>query len=400
MYSETASRDDQGRASPVNNQDETQLGIERLGRVVCAPDSFKETLSARAAASAMAAGVARVDEAIVCDQCPVADGGEGSLDALVTATKGTIHRAIVTGPLGQPIEARYGIGGDRRTGFVELAEASGLALIAPDRRDPTRTTTFGTGELIAAARERGCETIVLCIGGSGTVDGGVGIAQALGAKFFDASGRRLDAPLSGGRLLEIASYEPPASVPKINVACDVTNPLCGPQGAAVVYAPQKGATAQQVRQLDAALRHLASLTTVDPNLPGTGAAGGAGFALAAFCGATLQPGIELILEAVQFRRRCQDAVLVLTGEGCLDAQSLHGKATIGVARAAAQLGVPTIAIVGRTGPGADAGVGPEKGGMLAGVISLSDRYGLQRSMTQTATLLTEATAQVIRSRLR
>ena len=348
----------------------------------------------------MAAGVARVDEAIVCDQCPVADGGEGSLDALVSATKGTIHRAIVTGPLGQPIEARYGIGGDRRTGLVELAEASGLALIAPDRRDPTRTTTFGTGELIAAARDRGCETIVLCIGGSGTVDGGVGIAQALGAKFFDASGRRLDAPLSGGRLLEIASYEPPASVPKINVACDVTNPLCGSQGAAVVYGPQKGATAQQVRQLDVALRHLASLTTVDPNLPGTGAAGGAGFALAAFCGATLQRGIELILEAVQFTRRCQDADLVLTGEGCLDAQSLHGKATIGVSRAAHTLGVSTIAIVGRTGPGADVCVGPGKRGMLAGMINLSDRYGLECSMTQTATLLTDATAQVIRSWLR
>lgn len=376
------------------------MSLKRLERVVCAPDSFKETLSAQAAASAMAVGVGRVDESIVCDQCPVADGGEGSLDALISATKGTIYRAIVTGPLGESIEARYGITGDQKTGVVELAEASGLTLIPSDDRDPTRTTTYGTGELIAAAADRGCETIILCIGGSGTIDGGVGIAQALGAKFFDRGGQLLDSALPGGRLSEIVSFQPPDSLPKISVACDVTNPLCGPEGAAYVYGPQKGATPQQIRQLDYALGHLASLTTIDPNMPGAGAAGGVGFGLAAFCGAALEGGIELILEAARFRQRCQGADLVLTGEGCLDAQSLHGKATMGVAQAAHDLGVPTIAIVGSIGPGAQACVKPELGELFADVVSLTDRYGLQRSMAETAALLAEATADVIRSRLR
>lgn len=376
------------------------MSLKRLERVVCAPDSFKETLSAQAAASAMAVGVGRVDEMIVCDQCPVADGGEGSLDALISATKGTIYRAIVTGPLGESIEARYGITGDQKTGVVELAEASGLTLIPSDDRDPTCTTTYGTGELIAAAADRGCETIILCIGGSGTIDGGVGIAQALGAKFFDRGGQLLDSALPGGRLSEIASFQPPDSLPKISVACDVTNPLCGPEGAAYVYGPQKGATRQQIRQLDIALGHLASLTTIDPNMPGAGAAGGVGFGLAAFCGAPLQLGIELILQAVQFKQRCHEADLVLTGEGCLDAQSLHGKATMGVAQAAEILGVPTIAIVGSIGPEGEACGKPDSGGLFADVISLTERFGLQRSMAETAPLLAEATADVVRSRLR
>ncbi len=384
----------------MSDQAPTLPRPSRLERVLCAPDSFKGTLSAQAVASAMAGGVGRADETIACDQCPVADGGEGSLDALISATKGTIHRAIVTAPLGESIEARYGITGDQRTGVVELAESSGLTLIPSDDRDPARTTTYGTGELIAAARDRGCETIILCIGGSGTIDGGVGIAQALGAKFFNGAGQLLDEPLPGARLSEITSFQLPDSLPQISVACDVTNPLCGPEGAAYVYGPQKGASPQQVQQLDIALGHLASLTTIDPNLAGAGAAGGVGFGLAAFCGATLEPGIELILKAVRFRQRCQGADLILTGEGCLDAQSLHGKAAIGVAQAAEDLGVPTIAIVGSVGLGAEACIKPESGGLLADVISLTDRYGLERSMAETAALVEEAVADVIRSQLR
>ncbi len=348
----------------------------------------------------MAAGIGRVDESIVCDECPVADGGEGSLDALISATKGTIYRTIVTGPLGESIEARYGVTGDQKTGLVELAEASGLTLIPPDDRDPTRTTTYGTGELIAAAVDRGCESIILCIGGSGTIDCGVGIAQALGAKFFDSGGRLLDSALPGGRLSEIASFKLPETFSTINVACDVTNPLCGPEGAAYVYGPQKGASPQQVEQLDLALGHLASIAKTDPNIPGAGAAGGVGFGLAAFCGAALQPGIELILEAIRFGPRCQDADLVLTGEGCLDAQSLHGKATMGVAQTAMELGVPTIAIVGSVGPGGEACARPESDGLFADVISLTDRYGLERSMAETAALLADAAADVVHSQPR
>jgi glycerate kinase len=180
----------------------------------------------------------------------------------------------------------------------------------------------------------------------------------------------------------------------------VTNPLCGPSGAAYVYGPQKGASPQQVQQLDIALGHLASLTKTDPNTPGAGAAGGVGFGLAAFCGATLEPGIDLILEAVRFRQRCQGADLVLTGEGCLDIQSLHGKATMGVAQAAADIGVPTIAIVGSTGPGAEARIKPDPGGLFDDVISLTERFGLQRSMAETAPLLEKAVADVIRQHLR
>ena len=230
----------------MSGQARTQTALKRLERVVCAPDSFKGTLCAQAAAEAMAEGVARIDETIICDQCPVADGGEGSLDALIKATKGTIHRAIVTGPLGTSLEACYGIAGDGKTGLVELAQASGLTLIPSDDRDPTRTTTYGTGELIAAAVDRGCETIIVCIGGSGTIDGGIGIAQALGAKFFDSKGQLLDSALPGGRLSEIASFQLPESLPQINVACDVTNRL--------------------LAQSDPVPRHVRNLNRVDGSL--------------------------------------------------------------------------------------------------------------------------------------
>lgn len=368
----------------------------RLRRVLCAPDSFKESLTAQEVAAAMAIGVAKADPAIVCDQCPLADGGEGSLDVLIGAMKGTIHHATVTGPLGEPVRSRFGIDGGGKTAVVELAEASGLALIPVHRRDPTRTTTYGTGELIAAAASCGCETVMVCIGGSGTVDGGAGIAQALGGRFFDRSGMLLDQPLTGGTLHEVSRYEPATGLPRIRVACDVNNPLCGPKGAAAVYGPQKGATPRQVRQLDSALSHLASLCRGDPNMPGAGAAGGVGFGLVALCAAQLEPGIELVLDAVEFARRCERADLVLTGEGCLDSQSLHGKATLGVAKAAWDLSVPTIAIVGQTGPGADACVDAAKGGWLAGIVSLSDRYGRQRSLAEPATLLAETTAEVVR----
>ncbi len=365
-------------------------------RIICAPDSFKGSLSAVAAAAAMAEGIARAEPAVVCDQCPVADGGEGTLDALIRAMGGRIERATVLGPLGAPVEARFGIAPDGRTAVVELAEASGLALIPPGRRDPTATTTFGTGQLIRRAFEGGCETVIVGIGGSGTIDGGTGLAQALGVRFFDRRGHQLEAPLTGGRLGEVARYELPPRGPRIRVANDVTNPLCGPDGAAAVYGPQKGATARQVEQLDSGLAHLASLGSVDPTTPGAGAAGGAGFGLMAFCGARLERGIDLVLAAVDFAGRCGDARLVLTGEGCLDAQSLAGKATLGVAAAASRRGVPTIAIVGRTGPGAEACLDPAQGGSLASYVSLTDRFGLERAMKDTAALVAQVAEEVMR----
>lgn len=321
------------------------MSDKRLPKVLCAPDSFKESLTAVEVAAAMAAGVGKG-----CDQCPIADGGEGSLDVLADALGGQVYGVNVTGPLGEPVEARFATGPDDRIGIVELAEASGLGLVPPDRRDPARMTSFGTGELIRAAAARGCESIIVCIGGSATVDGGAGIVQALGGVFTDRHGRVIDRPMTGGLLGEVAGFTPPTlpMLPPLRVACDVTSPL---RDAASCYGPQKGATPAQVPVLDASLARLAALVGGDPDQAGAGAAGGAGWGLAAMLGARLERGIDLVLDAVDFERRCAAADLVFTGEGRLDMQTRRGKACAGVADAARALGVPVVAIVGSVAPG-------------------------------------------------
>jgi len=369
---------------------------QRPVKIVCAPDSFKETLTAAEAADAMAAGVADIDPDIEVDRCPVADGGEGTMDTLLSALGGDQRTIMVTGPLGGPIEATFGITADGGTGIVELARASGLALIPRDRRDPTTTTTYGTGELIRAARQAGCTDIIVCIGGSGTCDGAAGLAQAIGVRFLDRNDALVETPLTGGTLMDIASIEKPDDLPRLRVACDVTNPLLGPNGSAAVYGPQKGANLKQVQQLDDALRHLASLTDVDPQFPGAGAAGGAGFGLVGLCDAKLERGIELVLDAVGFDQRCRGADVVLTGEGQLDAQSLSGKVTVGVAEAARRLNVPTIAIVGATGRGY-ARCLIDNGGALERCVSLSQRVGAQRAMSDAFNALREVTRDVVRA---
>ncbi len=355
--------------------------------ILCAPDSFKETMPARDVAEAMASGIERAGHG-PCDRCPVADGGEGSLDVLAEALSASIERRTVTGPLGEPVRARFGIADGGQVGIVELAEASGLALVPPHRRDPTQTTTRGTGELIAAAAAMGCTTVIVCLGGSATVDGGAGIAQALGCTFLDRLGGPIEEALSGGRLADVAAVRPPArGLPRLRAACDVTNPLLGPRGAAAVYGPQKGASAAQVALLEKGLAGLAGLGNADPDSPGAGAAGGAGFGLAAWCGAELTPGVDLVLDAVGFDRRCAKARLVLTGEGRLDDQSLDGKAAVAVARAAARLGVPAVAVVGQFAPGARAA---ELHRLFARIISMADRYGLERSLAAPAELIADA----------
>lgn len=363
-------------------------------KIVCAPDSFKETLTAAEAAASMAAGIADVDPGIVVDRCPVADGGEGTMDALLAALGGTTHAVTVTGPLGEPVEAAYGITGDGHTGIVELAQASGLALIPRDRRNPTRTTSYGTGELVRAAIDAGCKQIIVCIGGSGTCDGAAGLAQAVGVRFYDVHDRLIEQPLTGGSLHTIARIEPAQNLPAIDVACDVTNPLLGPNGAAAVYGPQKGATPEQVQQLDESLARLAALTDIDPKIPGAGAAGGAGFGLVALCGAQLKRGIDLVLETVRFKQRCRDAELVLTGEGRLDEQSLSGKATIGVARAAGELDIPAIAITGTTGLGYERCL-VANGGPLQRCVSLTRSVGAQRAVDDAHSALREVTRDLI-----
>lgn len=364
-------------------------------KIVCAPDSFKETLSAREVALAMQRGIHLADPAIQVDLCPVGDGGEGTMEALIAAMDGSIHHAQITGPLGETVHARFGIVSEKSLGIVELAEASGLALVPKHQRDPTRTTTFGTGELIRLAVARGATSVIVCIGGSATVDGGAGIAQALGARFFDEHGTLMSEPMTGRLLRRIARFEPPKDLPAIRVACDVTNPLCGPAGAAAVYGPQKGATPQQVRELDVNLAHLAAIVGGNPNMPGAGAAGGAGFGLVTMCHAKLERGIDLVLDAIGFAQRCRDADLVLTGEGRLDRQSLHGKATLGVALAAARLDVPTIAIVGSTAEGADDCL-TSHGGPLRRFISLADQYGLELALSEPARLIEQVTIELIK----
>ncbi len=324
------------------------------------------------------------------DECPVADGGDGSLHVLAEAWGARIEPVVVSGPLGEPVRAAIARSPGGRLAVVELALASGLALVEPRRRDPGRTTTFGTGQLIAEALRRGATEVIVCIGGSATVDGGTGMVQALGGRFFDRAGSQIDEPLCGARLREIDRYEPPAVKPHLRVACDVTNPLFGSEGAAMVYGPQKGARGWQVLDLDMALMHLASVCGGNPEAPGAGAAGGAGYGLAAMLGAELVRGIDLVLDAVGFARRAALCDLVLTGEGRLDEQSARGKSAVGVARAAAAVGVPVAAIVGQYVP--DAMLEPH----FASIVSLERRFGLARALAEPAALVEEAARELLR----
>ncbi|QNN21185.1 glycerate kinase [Planctomycetales bacterium ZRK34] len=319
-------------------------------KILVAPDSFKESMTAAEAAAAIGRGITAVLPQAQIDLCPVADGGEGTVDALVHATGGRVCTTCVMGPLGIDVQAKWGLLGDGETAVIEMAEAAGLHLAPADQRDPTRTTTYGVGQLIAAALDAGARRIILGIGGSATTDGGTGMAQALGVQFEGGS-----TPMTGGALgdvtaIDLAGRDPRLGEVEIVVACDVTNPLTGPRGAAAVYGPQKGATAEQVLTLDAGLAHLATLVDyVDATLPGAGAAGGLGFGLVAFADARLERGINLVLEAVDFDTRVRDAALVITGEGRLDGQSIQGKTCLGVAQAAQKHGVKTIALVGCLG---------------------------------------------------
>jgi len=351
-------------------------------RILCAPDSFKESLAAADVAAAMARGLKQGDPAIDPDACPIGDGGEGTMECLVAAMGGEIRQAPATDPLGCPIVARWGFVKDKELGIVEMAAASGLALVPHERRDPTRTTSHGTGQLIQAAVEAGCCEIIICIGGSATVDGGIGLLAAMGWRFFDEGGALIPPPLTGGHLLQVSRVESPQdsrSRPRLRIACDVTNPLCGPNGAAAVYGPQKGATPAQVQQLDSSLAHFAEVAGGDPDQPGSGAAGGAGFGLATCLGAKLERGIDLVLDAVRFDHRCREVSLVITGEGRLDDQSSQGKACVTIARRARALGIPTMTIVGDV-DGAASRFETAAAGDFTRVISLSERLGRNEAM--------------------
>jgi len=330
-------------------------------KIVIAPDSFKESLTAPEVAQLVANGFREILPDADYVLLPIADGGEGTVEAMVAATGGTLHQVPVTGPLGEAVEGFYGLSGDGKTAFIEMAAASGLALVPPDARNPLQTTSRGTGELVLSALDRGVRELIIGIGGSATNDGGAGMLQALGVHLLDENGKEID-PGGGGlgtlATIDVSGLDQRLAECRVQVACDVDNPLTGPSGASAVFGPQKGATAAMVAKLDANLKKFGTLLEkltgnriIDK--PGAGAAGGMGAALLGVLNATLRPGVEIVIEAVGLEDVLANADLVITGEGKLDSQTASGKAPAGVAKAATRHGVPVIGLGGSLGKDLD-----------------------------------------------
>ena len=370
-------------------------------KVVIAPDSYKGCLSALEVAKAMERGVLSVFPSAEVRKIPIADGGEGTVAALVTATNGQLRQTEVTDPLGNKIIAHWGVLGDGRTAVIEMAAASGLPLVPKEKRDPRVTTTYGTGELIKAALADGLAKIIIGIGGSATNDGGTGMARALGVRFLDAAGQEVAA--GGGSLAEICQIDTTGLDPRLKnteivVACDVDNPLCGTRGASAVFGPQKGATPEMVQQLDAGLAKYASCARQATGRDvaekaGAGAAGGLGAGLMFFTPAQLKPGVEIVLDAVGFSDIVRDADFVITGEGRTDFQTAFGKAPVGVAKVAKTHGAPVFCISGGLGEGADDVLAQG----IDAVMSICDRpLSLEECMAAGAQLIEPAAARLSR----
>lgn len=369
-------------------------------RILIASDSFKGSLTSQEAGAAIAAGIYRVFPDARVTVLPMADGGEGTVQALVAATGGRLIPVQVSGPLGEPVQAYFGLLPDG-TAVLEMAQASGLTLVPESLRDPTKTTTYGTGELIASALDRGATRLVIGIGGSATNDGGAGMAQALGVRLRDRHGREI--PPGGGSLgslatIDMSGLDPRIKTVSITVACDVKNPLCGQSGASAVYAPQKGATPEVVRQLDDNLRHFARIIREQlqkdiMDIPGAGAAGGLGAGLIAFTGAEVRSGVGTVLDTVRFEDYLADVDLVITGEGRLDRQSAFGKVPVGVAGRAKKFGIPVIAMVGEIGPGAHEVFNH---GIDSVVTLVSGPISLPQAMETGANLLADAAERTFR----
>jgi glycerate kinase len=380
-------------------------------KVVIAPNAFKGSLTAPQAAAAIARGVreALPDADVV--EVPVADGGDGTTEALVSSRRGEYRQALVEGPLGDPVHAAFGLIDEGRTAVVELASASGLTLVPENRLDPRRASTYGFGQLLEAARQAGVVGVIAGIGGSATNDGGAGMAQALGYHLLDASGHVLTrggAALANLDRIDSSGFDPRWRAIAVTVASDVTNPLTGPEGASAVYGPQKGAGPQLVEELDQALAHFAKIIERDLNervadVPGAGAAGGTGAGLLAFLDARLVAGAPLIVDAAGFDEKLKGADLVITGEGRVDSQTAFGKAPGEVAKRAQAFGVPVLLLAGSTGPGWEelTRIG------VRSVFTLMDQGGPQRGpggqtlaeLMQNADLaLTGAAAQAMRER--
>lgn len=370
-------------------------------RIVVAPDSYKGSLSATKVADAIETGIKNIDSNIFVDKVPMADGGEGTVEALIVATGGHIIEKCVTGPLGEPVNSFYGILGDGVTGVVELAAASGILLVPKEKRNPMLTNTFGTGELIKAAIESGCKKLIVGIGGSSTNDGGTGLLQALGVRFLDSEKRELG---FGGQILGLIHSIDVSGLYKglqgieIEVACDVSNPICGYNGAAYIYGPQKGATDQMIEKMDKGLRNysnkLIEFCGKDVrNLPGGGAAGGVGGGIVALLDARLKPGIDIMIEATNLDHKIRQAQLVITGEGKTDNQTVFGKVPSGIAKLAKLHGVPAVCVSGGVGEGFEQLY--EMG--ITSVFGITNRpMTLEEAMLNAHVLVMKATENIIR----
>ncbi len=328
-------------------------------KIVLAPDSFKESMTAKEACMAMERGIKKVINSVEIIHVPMGDGGEGTLDALVDATNGEVFYKDVVAPLGNKVKARFGILGDKKTAIIEMAEASGLYLVDKEKRNPLITTSFGTGELIKEALNKDVNKILIGLGGSATNDGGVGMLQALGVSFKDKNNNEI--PYGGGALnkihyIDVSNLDKRMLNVKIEIACDVKNTLTGPEGASEVFGRQKGASDADVKVLDENLKHFADISKkiigkdID-NIQGAGAAGGLGAALIGYCNAEVKRGIDTVIEYSKLEDKLKDADLVLTGEGSIDFQTKFGKTPIGVATLAKKYDVPVIAFGGRIGNG-------------------------------------------------
>lgn len=330
-------------------------------KFVLAPDSFKESLTAKEVADAMEVGIKKIFKDAECVKVPMADGGEGTVQSLVDATDGKIYEVVVTGPLGNKVNAKYGILGDGQTAVIEMAEASGIHYVKKEDRNPLITTTFGTGELIKSALDKGVKKIIIGIGGSATNDGGAGMLQALGAKLLDKDNKEI--PFGGGGLsdllkINLDDFDKRIKEVEIEVACDVSNTLTGKEGASAVFGPQKGATEEIIKILDENLHHYADIVNKTigkdmENQKGSGAAGGLGFALLAFCDGKLNRGIDIVIKYADLSEKMKGASYVITGEGSIDSQTKFGKTPFGVSQVAKQYDIPVIGIAGNVGEGID-----------------------------------------------
>ncbi|MBD8069100.1 glycerate kinase [Bacillus sp. PS06] len=370
-------------------------------KVVVAPDSFKGSISAPELCAAVKKGILRIYPSASVIELPLADGGEGTMENLVLASGGSVIHKVVKDPLGRPVKAGFGVLGDEETVVIEIAQASGLPLVPLKERNPLLASSFGTGQLVKEALDMGYRKFLIGLGGSATNDAGTGLLKALGMRFFNENGE--DLMEGGGALIELDHVDDILLDPRLKdcsflIASDVTNPLCGPNGASAVFGPQKGATPEDVKTLDKSLTHYSQIvhSTKGINLidiTGGGAAGGIGASLVAFLGATIKPGIEVVMNAIQFEEKISNANLIITGEGKLDAQTLSGKVIAGVTQVAKPQQIPVVAICGQRNLDSKQ---MDELGLIAGFSIVPGPTTLEASLENASRWTTECTEQIMR----